>query len=57
MDVSTIASSVPVRPVVSEAPKASNAKTSDDAGGANSYQPPPLPPLPPGQGVRVDQLA
>jgi hypothetical protein len=57
MDVSTIASSVPVRPVVSDAPKASNAKTSDDAGGANSYQPPPLPPLPPGQGVRVDQLA
>jgi hypothetical protein len=55
MDVSTIASSVPLRPVVSEAPKASNAKTSDDA--ANSYQPPPLPPLPPGQGVRVDQLA
>jgi hypothetical protein len=39
--------------VDSSGPKPVQASTDN----SNAYQPPPKPPLPPGQGTRVDQLA
>jgi hypothetical protein len=55
--ISGITASTPVRapdPVQSSAPDATTDNDADDAGAA---QPPALPPLPPGQGPRIDQLA
>jgi len=53
MDVSSVSASAPVTPVVSSDPQ-----PPVQANGNNStYQPPPKPPLPPGQGTRIDQLA
>ena len=54
MDVSNVSSSAPVAPVdASSGPKPAQAS----ADNTNAYQPPPKPPLPPGQGTRVDQIA
>jgi hypothetical protein len=69
MSISTVASSTPTAPVSQVVPKtpektpentsdnASEVKSNNDANDdANTYKPPSLPPLPPGQGTRVDQL-
>jgi hypothetical protein len=53
MDVSSVSPAAPVTPVDSSGPKPVQASTDN----SNAYQPPPKPPLPPGQGTRVDQLA
>jgi hypothetical protein len=55
--ISSVAASTPVKapdPVQSSAPDVSTDDDTDDAGAS---QPPALPPLPPGQGPRIDQLA
>ncbi len=64
MSISTVSSSTPVIPVTpvvageSKTPdKTPGVKTDADANDATAHQPPPKPPLPPGQGTRVDQLA
>ena len=67
MSISTIASSTPAPPappVESKAPekvipdKTPEVKSDADANdAASAYQPPAPPPLPPGQGTRVDQWA
>jgi len=53
MDVSSVSPSSPVAPVDSSGPKPVQAGPDN----AKAYQPPPKPPLPPGQGTRIDQLA
>ncbi|WP_157450361.1 hypothetical protein [Bradyrhizobium sp. ARR65] len=58
MDTSRIASSAAVVSTTSNTPKAPDSSAGDNSNsGVGNYQPPSLPPLPPGQGVRVDQLA
>ncbi len=66
MSVSTVSSPPPPAPIAtstSKAPEKAPDKTaevkadSDANDAANAYQPTPKPPLPPGQGTRVDQLA
>jgi hypothetical protein len=54
MDVSSVSASSPVAPVASGNSKPQVAPSN---GNNSDYQPPPKPPLPPGQGTRVDQLA
>jgi hypothetical protein len=53
MDVSSVSPSTPVAPVDTSGPKPAQASSDN----SSAYQPPPKPPLPPGQGTRVDQLA
>ena len=55
MDVSSVSPSIPVAPMPAgdSDPPEQSASSSDNS----AYQPPPKPPLPPGQGTRVDQLA
>lgn len=55
MDVSSVPPSPPVAPVdtSSSQPQAQALSTDNNS----SYQPPPKPPLPPGQGTRIDQIA
>jgi hypothetical protein len=55
MDVSSVSAAAPVTPIASsdaQPPVAASAN-----GNNSTYQPPPKPPLPPGQGTRIDQLA
>lgn len=52
MDVSSVSPPAPITPV-DFSPKPVQASTDN----SNAYQPPQKPPLPPGQGTRVDQLA
>jgi hypothetical protein len=56
MDVSSVSSATPVSPV--QATASNPQKAADDGNGSATaaYQPPSPPPLPPGQGTRVDQL-
>jgi hypothetical protein len=56
MDVSSVSPSPPVTPVDTSGsqPQVQAAANTDNN---SDYQPPPKPPLPPGQGTRVDQLA
>ena len=57
MSISSVSPSPAPAPVAStdtgDAKPQAQAMTASDNGG---YQPPPRPPLPPGQGTRVDQL-
>lgn len=62
MSISSVSAPTPVNPVDMSASNGTN-KSSDTTAGADggtptaSHQPTPAPPLPPGQGTRVDQLA
>ena len=55
MDVSSVTAAPAVAPIDSgnSQPPAQSTNTDNNS----AYQPPPKPPLPPGQGTRVDQLA
>lgn len=56
--VSAPASAAPINPVDTSAPKTTAATSSAYSGDTSAtHQPPAPPPLPPGQGTRVDQLA
>jgi len=55
MDVSSVTAAPAVAPIDNSNPQPPVQSTSTDNNSA--YQPPPKPPLPPGQGTRVDQLA
>ncbi|HLZ01310.1 MAG TPA: hypothetical protein VKR55_04065 [Bradyrhizobium sp.] len=55
MDVSSVSATAPTTQVSSGDSKPQTAASSN--GDNSTYQPPPKPPLPPGQGTRVDQLA
>jgi hypothetical protein len=57
MDVSSVSSPTPAPPVQATASKPQQTQDDNATGGAPAYQPPSPPPLPPGQGARVDQLA
>jgi hypothetical protein len=58
MDVSSVSSSIKVVPVQVNPFKPQQSQDDNNAANAAAaYQPPSLPPLPPGQGTRVDQLA
>jgi hypothetical protein len=59
MSVSSISGITASTPVKAPNPLQSNAPdvtTDDDADDAGAAQPAALPPLPPGQGTRIDQL-
>jgi hypothetical protein len=55
MSVSSVSAAAPVAPIDTGNSTPPVQATSDNNNSA--YQPPPKPPLPPGQGTRVDQLA
>ena len=55
MDISSVTSSVSVSQTAMDNSKSSDSNSASSNNAATAYQPPP--PLPPGQGVRVDQLA
>ena len=55
MDVSSVSASAPVTPVASTDSQPPVAASPN--GNNSSYEPPPKPPLPPGQGTRIDQIA
>lgn len=55
MDISGVSASAPVTPAASSKPQVQVQASSN--GDNSTYQPPPKPPLPPGQGTRVDQIA
>jgi hypothetical protein len=55
MDVSSVTAAPAVAPIDSSNSQPSVQSASTDSN--STYQPPPKPPLPPGQGTRVDQLA
>ncbi len=62
MAISSISTSVPQTPPQAITPQAPQVKNDGDGDietneAANSFQPTPPAPLPPGQGTRVDQLA
>ena len=54
MSVSSVSPAAPVAPIDTGTSTPPVQATSDNN---SAYQPPPKPPLPPGQGTRVDQLA
>jgi hypothetical protein len=54
--ISSIPASPPVQTPDSSQPKTPDASANDEARAAAS-QPPVLAPLPPGQGMRIDQIA
>jgi hypothetical protein len=57
MNIASVSTPTPPTPVGASPPKASDATAGVDGGSATpTYQPTPPPPLPPGQGTRVDQL-
>jgi hypothetical protein len=58
MNISSVSAPNPVTSVSPiDAPKAQDRTASSDVSGATAtHQPTPPPPLPPGQGMRVDQL-
>ncbi|WJR76184.1 hypothetical protein [Bradyrhizobium sp. NP1] len=53
MSISSVAPSTQPAPVQASTPKAPDVPAGSDA---DTHQPTPKPPLPPGQGTRVDQL-
>jgi len=55
MDISSVSAAPPVAPIDTSASQPPVQAGSTDNN--STYQPPPKPPLPPGQGTRVDQLA
>ena len=55
MDVSSVSAPAPIAPVASN-DSAPQVQASSN-GNNSSYQPPSKPPLPPGQGTRIDQIA
>ena len=55
MSVSNVSPAAPVAPIDTGNSMPPVRATSDN--NSSAYQPPPKPPLPPGQGTRVDQLA
>jgi len=58
MDISSVTSAVPVsQTAVDNSQQTSKSNTADSSNAASAYTPPPPAPLPPGLGVRVDQLA
>lgn len=60
MSISSISVSTPVTPVTppgTSASKTPDAQTADGTNDATAAQPPVQAPLPPGQGMRIDQLA
>ena len=60
MSISSIATSTPVNPVNppgTSASKPPDAQTAGDTNDAGAAPPPVQAPLPPGQGMRIDQLA
>ena len=57
MDISSVTSAVPVSQPAIDTSQSAKSNTTDRSNAANAYTPPPPAPLPPGQGVRVDQLA
>ena len=57
MDVSSVSSSIKVVPVQVNPFKPQQSQDNNATSAAPAYQPPSPPPLPPGQGTRVDQLA
>jgi hypothetical protein len=57
MDISSVTSSVPVSQTAMDNSKSSDSNSASSYNIASAYEPPSPPPLPPGQGVRVDQLA
>jgi hypothetical protein len=57
MNISSISASTPVTPPDPVASKTPDQQTADDANDAGAAQPPVQAPLPPGQGMRIDQLA
>lgn len=57
MNITSVSSPTPVSPAGASTPKALDATAGGDGGTATpTHQPTPPPPLPPGQGTRVDQL-
>jgi len=56
VSVSAIAPSAPLTAPQAIAPKTADPTLDASAGDASEAQPTPPPPLPPGQGTRVDQL-
>ena len=56
MDISSVSASTPVTAVASSDSQPQQVAASSN-GDNSTYQLPPKPPLPPGQGTRVDQLA
>jgi hypothetical protein len=57
MSVSSVSPSPSVPPVDTSATAPKPAQAATDSSNSDAYQPPVKPPLPPGQGTRVDQLA
>jgi hypothetical protein len=57
MNIASVSTPTPVNQVGTSTPKAPDAAADGSGGSATpTYQPTPPPPLPPGQGTRVDQL-
>jgi hypothetical protein len=56
MNIASVSTPTPVNQVGTSTPKAPDATVGDGGSAAPTYQPTPPPPLPPGQGTRVDQL-
>jgi hypothetical protein len=54
--VSSAAAAAPVKAPEATEAKAPDVKTDADASDANAHQPVVLAPLPPGQGMRINQL-
>jgi hypothetical protein len=56
MNISSIAASTPVQPATAVQPQKPDATNDQDANDAGAAQPTVQPPLPPGQGTRINQL-
>jgi hypothetical protein len=56
MSISSIAAPAPVNPPATSMPKAPDATNDNNADDAGAAARPVPPPLPPGQGTRIDQL-
>jgi hypothetical protein len=56
MSISSVSTSTPVVPIATGETNTQDKSPDVKTDAANAYQPPAPPPLPPGQGTRVDQL-
>jgi len=56
MNIASVSTPTPISPAVANTPKALDATVGDGGSATPTHQPTPPPPLPPGQGTRVDQL-
>jgi hypothetical protein len=56
MNISSITPSTPVQPATTVQPQKPDATKNNDATDAGAAQPTVQPPLPPGQGTRINQL-